>query len=383
MRKYNLFNFLERKIEESEMKTFSTEIIGDIVFKELALHIAITYIANTISKCEFKVFEQGNEVKSQLYYKLNVSPNPNESSSRFINKMIESFYYEGHALIIKDKDNLYCVDGFDLDETNPLKEYIFQNVTVGLNQIRKKYKSSDVFYMKLDNESVKRLIDSIYCEYGEILSQAVDFYKKTNGSKYKLKMDNLPAGTDDDRKKLLGSIRSQLETFMKNSNAVYLEHRGRELEDVTSKASKDTADIISMRKEIFEVVAQAFKIPLSMMYGNITNMDEIVKVYLSICIDPLADMIGEEITRKYYSFEEWKNGCRVKVDTSCVKHVDIIEVGNKIYNAIGSGAINIDDLRGRLGLEKLNTEFSKQFFLSKNFVPAEDMLNGQTAKGGE
>ena len=54
-----------------------------------------------------------------------------------------------------------------------------------------------------------------------------------------------------------------------------------------------------MRKETFEVVAQALKIPLTMMYGNITNMNEIVKVFLSICIDPLADMISEELTRKY------------------------------------------------------------------------------------
>jgi HK97 family phage portal protein len=127
------------------------------------------------------------------------------------------------------------------------------------------------------------------------------------------------------------------------------------------------------------VDAQAFKIPLSMMLGNITNMNEIVQVYLSICIDPLADMIGEELTRKYYTFNEWKEGSRIEVDTSCIHHIDILEVADKVDKLIASGVYSIDEVRHRTGDNPLNTDFSKSHFITKNYELAERVLK----EGGE
>ena len=252
--------------------------------------------------------------------------------------------------------------------------------------MKKKHKSSDVFYFKLDNKEVKTLVDSLYNQYGEIMAYAMKSYKRTNGTKYKLILDNMSSGDEKFKQEFDTVIKNQLKSFIENDNAVYVQFKNKNLEEFSSKNPQTTSDIISMRKEIFEVTAQALKIPLPMMYGNITNMNEIVKVFLSFCIDPFTDMVGEEITRKYYSYDEWKKGNYVMVDTSCINHVDILEVAQSIYNAVGSGVVNIDDMRNRLGWQPLGTEFSTSYFLSKNFVPADDMLNGATidsnAKGG-
>lgn len=382
-RKFNLFNFLEKKVEVAEISPVAEKLLEQLALKDLALHIGISYIANTLSKCEFKVFENGKEVKNKLYYTLNVSPNPNQNSSQFINDFIEKYYWQGHALLVPNGEYLYCADNFDIDDSNPLKENTFCNVTFKCHQLKKKHKASDVFYIKLDNRNVKSLIDSLYMQYGEIISQALTTYKRSNGTKYKLALEQYRAGDAAFKDAYEKVIQKQLKAFVDNDNAVYPQFKGLELQEFSSKTPKDTSDIISMRKETFEVVAQGLKIPLPMMYGNITNMNEIVKVYLSICIDPLADMISEEFTRKYYDFAEWQMGNFIKVDTSCINHVDILEVAQAVYNAIGSGAVNIDDMRNRLGWEALNTPFSQQYFLSKNFVPAEDMLNSATAEGGE
>lgn len=384
-RKYNLFNFLEKKMEVSEISPVTAGILNQLVFKELALFIGISYIANTLSKCEFKVYDEGKEVKDKLYWILNISPNPNQSSSQFINKFVEEYYYHGHSLVVQNGENLHCADSFDIDDTNPLKENTFFNVTFNCHQIKKKHKASEVFYFKLDNQPVKSLIDSLYMQYGEVISQALKAYKQSNGTKYKMIIDNYKAGDATFNKIYNEVLKEQLKTFVDNDNAVYPQFKGIDLQEFKSANTKDSGDIIAIRKEIFEVVAQALKIPLPMMYGNITNMNEIVKVYLSYCIDPLADMISEEITRKYFTFEEWQKGSKVVIDTSCINHVDLLEVAQAIYNAIGSGAVNIDDIRTRLGMEELDTPFSKQYWLSKNFVPAEDMMNGSdnSVKGGE
>lgn len=376
-RKFNLFNFLEKRMEIAEFSPITQKLLDNLAFKELALHIGISYIANTLSKCEFKTYENGEEVKEKLYYMLNVSPNPNQNSSQFINQFVERYYYDGSALIVPHNDFIYCADNFDIDDTNPLKEFVFYNVTFNCQQLKKKHKASEVFFMQLDNKNVKALIDSLYMEYGEIIAQAIASFKRTNGAKYKLLLEQYRAGDPAFEATFRDVIQKQLKSFVENDNAVYPQFKGVDLQEFSTKSPQNTSDIIAMRKETFEVVAQALKIPLSMMYGNITNMNEIVKVYLSICIDPLADMIGEELTRKYYTFDEWKSGCRVKVDTSRINHIDILEVADKVDKAVSSGVTNIDELRERLDMPALNTEFSRAHWMTKNYALAEDMMNGE------
>ena len=378
-RKFNLFNFMERKMAMSEI--VAQKLADQLAFKELALFIGVSLIANTLSKCEFKTYENGKEVKNKLYYMLNISPNPNQNSSQFINKFIEQYYYKGHSLVVPYKKHIHCADSFDIDDSNPLIENTFYNVTFGTQQPKTKYRASEVFYIQLDNRNVKSLIDSMYLEYSEIIAQALATFKRTNGTRYKLMLERYQAGDPEFKKLYDEGIKKGLESFTQNNNSIYVQNKGVDLQEFSSKTPTNTSDIIAMRKETFEVVAQAMKIPLPMMYGNITNMNEIVKVYLSLCIDPLADMIGEEFTRKYYSFEEWKAGNYVKVDTSCINHIDIFEVADKVAKLVSSGATNVDELRDRLGMNALKTEFSTAYWMTKNFALAEDMLTN--AEGRE
>lgn len=384
MRKFNLFNFLEKKIDTAEISTVTAKLMEQAAFRELALHIAISYIANTMSKCEIKVYDKGEEVKDKFYFLLNVSPNPNQNASQFINQVFENYFYKGEALIVMHNDYLYCADNFDIDDTNPLKEFTYYNVTFNCQQIKKRFKASEVFHIKLDNKNVRKLVDLLYNQYGEIIALALQTFKATNGRKYKLLLEQYRAGDPEFAKIYEEVLKEQLKTFIENDNAVYPQFKGMDLQEFETKSGRaDTSDIIAMRKEIFEVTAQAFKIPLTMMYGNITNMNEIVKVYLSFCIDPLADMFSEEFSRKRYSFEEWENGCSIELDTSCINYVDILEVADNADKAIASGLCCIDDLRPRVRLKKLNTKFSTSHFITKNYELAENILKNVDTEGGE
>ena len=382
MRKYNLFNFLEKKIDNSEISAIIAQKVERAAFKELALHIAISYIANTLSKCEIKVYNNFKEVKNEWYYLLNVSPNPNQNASQFINQVIENYFYNGEALVTLENDKLYCADSFNLVDDNPLKEYVYHNVTFNGHQVRKRYKASDVLHFKLDNRNVRNLVESLYSQYGEIVDLAIQTFKRTNGKKYKLVLDQYDAGDPKFKKLFEEVLKEQLKTFIDNDNSVYPQFSGMDLQEFSTAAAGNSNDIIAMRKETFDTTAQAFKIPLPMMYGNITNMNEIVKVFLSICIDPLADMLSEELTRKRYTFDEWKNGNFFVVDTSCINHIDILEAADKVDKLIGCGVANIDDMRNRIGWQPLNTEFSLAHWLTKNYRLATDALQ-ELERGGE
>ena len=383
-----IFSFLEKKVSMAEitkeLSVIASNAAQQLYFKELALQIAISYIANTISKCEFKVFRKGQEIQNELYYMLNVNPNPNQNSSQFLNALVTRYYRNGEVLVFPDsrRNRLYVADGFSLDE-KPFTENIFSNITIENESINKKYKASDVFYFKLDDVRIKRLIDGAFEQYGTVMQSAIDGFIRRNGKKYKLVLDQYKAGDVEFARIYEDVLKKQLEAFVKNANAVYPQFKGTDLEEFDKTAASNygsSQDVIAIRKEMFDVVAQAFKIPLSMMYGNITNINDMINMFLTFTIDPLADMIGEEITRKMYPFNEWKEGNYVKVDTSCISHVDILDVADKVDKAISSGVVCIDEVRKRLDMEELGTDFGKKHFITKNYSTNEDTLNGEENK---
>lgn len=370
-----LFDFLGRKVSMAEISTVIGEKANQVYFKKLALHIAVSYIANTLSKCEFKVYENGEEVQNELYYALNINPNPNQNSSQFVNKIIEKLYYTDGALVVPFKNKLYVADNFQVEE-KPWGENIFRNIQIEEQVLHKSYKASEVFYFKLDSENVKRLVEGMYGSYEELLTSAMTAYKRLNGRKYKLILENYKAGDTEFANLFETVIKKQLEAFINNDNTVYPQFKGTNLEEIGGTGgTASSADIIALRKEIFDTTAQAFKIPLSMMYGNITDMNEIVKVYLSICIDPIADMISEELTRKTADFAHWSKGNYIRLDTSRINHVDVLDVADKADKAISCGAFCIDEIRQLLGFDALNTEFSQTHFVTKNYANAEDFLH--------
>ena len=382
MRKRSVFNFMGSKVDLADMVgTVALKTAEKAAFRELAIHIAVSYIANTLSKCEFKTYKDGKEEKGRLYYRLNVSPNQNENSSQFINRMVETLFYKGEALLLNYGGYLYCADSFDVDDADPLKGYTYNSVTFGTHDMTKTYKPGDVCHLKLDNKNVKHLVDLTCSEYGQVMDLALQAFKRTNGKKYKLLLDQYQAGDADFKETYEKVIKGQLEEFLKNDNAVYPKYDGIDLVEFSTATPTNSNDIVAVRKEIFEVTAQAFKIPLSMLLGNITNMNEIVKVYLSFCIDPLADMISEELTRKYFSFDQWQKGSYIRVDTSSINHIDMLEAATGAEKLISTGLYCIDEVRERLGDAALNTDFSRSHFITKNYDLAADVMKRQG--GGE
>lgn len=364
---------------QKELSVIAQNASQQIYFKELGLQIAISYIANTISKCEFKVYENGEEVKNELYYMLNVNPNPNQNSSQFLNALVTRYYRKGEVLVYPDirKNRLYVADGFSKEE-KPLSENIFSNISIENETLTRKYKASDVFYFRLDDVQIKRLIDGAFEQYSTVMQAAIEGFIRRNGKKYKLILDQYKAGDPEFQKIYNDYLKKQLETFVNASNAVYPQFKNQDLQEFDKSAAVNyggSADVIAIRKEMFDVIAQAFKIPLSMMYGNITNINDMINMFLTFTIDPLADMLGEEITRKMFPFKDWKKGNYVKVDTSCISHVDILDVADKVMNAIGSGVVSIDEVRSRIDMPPLDNDLGKHHFVTRNYATPEEVLN--------
>lgn len=380
-----VFDFLDKSPKK---ETSSKDIEGsknssirnleiNIQYKELALYTAITLIANAISKCEFKILKKNESVKDKHYYILNVSSNKNQNSSQFWHKVVEKMIYDGEALVLDINDELHCADSFSIDKY-PINGNIYKGVVVDGLQLNKVFTYKEILLFRLDNTHIKKFIDALNKDYGRLLSYAIKKYEESNDKKYKLKLEENKAGDEEFNKVFEEVVRAQLKAFLESDNAVYPEFQGYDLQDISPKSNvKDIGDIISLRKDIFEIVGQTLKIPSNLMLGNITNIQDVVNVFLTFCIDPIADMIGEELTRKVYSFEDWRNGCQIKVDTTTIKHIDAFDVAEKVDKLIASGANCIDEVRVKLDYPELNTEFGKTHFITKNYDTMENRLKGE------
>lgn len=363
-------------VEDSDIDL--SNIKAQIYFKELALYTAISYIANLISKCEIKTFVKGKEVKEEEYFILNYSANLNENASLFWHKVIEKIFYssKGEALVIVGRDKkLYCADDYTVHEL-PMLGNRYRNIRIGTLSLDRSYRIDEVFLFRLENMQVKKIIDGLHENYSELLTCAIKNYKKSNSNKYKLKLDEVEAGDEEFNEVFETIIKEQLKSFIESEISVYPEYQGQTLEDITPKnSSKDAADILSIKKDIFETTAQAIKIPQSLMLGNITNIKEVMNALITAVIDPYAKMIERELTRKE-GYQSWKEGNYAKVDTSKINHIDILEVAEKLDKLISSGTTCIDETRALIDMEALNTDFSKTHFITKNYDTIENRLKG-------
>ena len=380
-----ILDFLGRKtkkITENKSWVIIDDLISKLAFRELAFFIATSYIADTVSKCEFKVFKEGKEVIDELYYLLNVSPNQNENANYFKHKMVEKLLYEGETIIVQKNNRFYVADSYGIDEKS-LSQNIFNTIAIGTETLKTDKKAMDVFHFKISDKKLSTLITAMSTSYEDVLNYAYETYKSSNAEKYVLEIDSMKSGDEEFEKEFNEHVKKQLETFMQNPKAIYPQFDGYKLNKIiSSDAKSDSSDIRNIRKDMFEVVAEAFKMPISMLYGNMTNVKDIVNSYITFTIEPIADMISNEITRKTNTYEDWKNGNYGKVDLTSIYHTDIFDIADKVDKLISNGVYCVDEIRKKLGESELKTDFSHQHWITKNYSTSEDALNGEL-KGGD
>lgn len=381
-----LRDFLDKivrtKTENGETVTIT--IPANLYYKHLAVYTAVGLIANAISVSEVLTYMDGKEVRDKDYYTLNVSPNKNQTASQFWHKVIEVMLAgqnnHGQALVVEVKDNLYCADSFSIYEERPILGNIYSDVTIDNFTFNKKFMASEVYLFRLSNKSAIKLIDDMYNEYSKIIESAAGAFKQGNGKKYKLKIDRVQSGDKNFEEHFETVIKKQIESYLKGENAVYPQFAGYDLQEDSSVKNVGADDFLKVKKDMFEMVAYVFNIPLSMMSGNITNINDIISEFLTFGVDPIAVMISE-VLNKRAGYENWIRGNYYKVRTSGIYHRDIFNLAGNIDKMIASGAFSVDEVRREVGYAELNTDWSRQHFMTKNYQNIEDILN--ELKGGE
>ena len=119
---------------------------------------------------------------------------------------------------------------------------------------------------------------------------------------------------------------------------------------------------------------------MSLLKGDVSDVEKITRNFLTFCIDPLCEMIQKEINRKRYGRKEIQKGNYLKIDTTAVMHIDVFDIAEKIDKLIASGMYCVDELRQKLGDAELGTEESQMHFITKNYT---ELSGISDVKGGD
>src|SRR5690606_37428442 len=111
----------------------------------------------------------------------------------------------------------------------------------------------------------------------------------------------------------------------------------------TARGSVEGRDIREFINDIFDYTAMAFQVPPQLLKGNVADTHEAMKNFLTFCINPLADMIGDEINRKMYGERDFKKRSYVKVHTAHIRAVYNKDVANAWDDLYSVGTCTIDD----------------------------------------
>lgn len=380
-----LFNRFRNESIQSETVTgdSDSEKIG-FYAKAVAFTTAVSYISNIISKLEIKHLVRNEEtgkleeVKDKLYYFLNISPNVNQSASKFKSDLIFNLFFDNEALMFQASgEQLYIASSYSRMRNGKYPDCFYGIKTEGESNAGVTRMADDVAFFELDNQELANLIRLMLSEYTSIISSSKEAIDRSNSQLWKLESPSVAAGDETFQKENQEKMQNSLKTFLSSKRAVFTQPKGYKLEKLFFGDGKaDVTAFQSTIKGAFELTAQAFKMPVSILNGNMTNAGDILNGWASVSIDPLCKMISEVLTKALVSYEDWEKGEKIIVDTSMLFHMDWFQMCEKGDKGIASGIASIDEVRLKMGEEPLETEQSTCHYLTKNYDRIENAAAG-------
>ncbi|EAD8843256.1 phage portal protein [Listeria monocytogenes] len=358
-----------------------SEKLKELSIKKWAIDSCANKIANTLSCAEVLTYEKGEEVRKKNWYMFNVEANQNQNATEFWKKAIYKLVYDNEALIFMQDEYIYVADSFTKNDKS-LYENTYTEVTLKDLTLNKEFKESEVLHLTLNNESIKSIIDGFYLLYGDLISAAVNKYKKTNSRKIIVKLKGMFGQAPEEEEKLRLMLSERMKKFLAEGDSALPVEDGMEIDELAGDSKiAESRDIKKMIDDVFEMVANSFNIPLGLAKGDTVGLSEQVNSFLMFSINPIAEMFTDEGNRKFYGRDSVLERTYMKLDTTRIKVQDIQEIASSMDVLFHIGVNTIDDNLRMIGREPVMSPETQERFVTKNYAPLGE--NEEDLKGGD
>ncbi|MGX5384145.1 phage portal protein [Bacillus thuringiensis serovar darmstadiensis] len=363
---------------------------AEVAYKKLYVNSAIELIARSLVACDFESYRNGKLKRSLNYYQLNVAPNKNENAHEFWNKVVYQLIYENEVLIVPMYDQLWVAESFYRETTNGFDEFTYKSVSINNRLLSTEFKEQDILYLKLSEESINVVIDSLYSSYGLLLAKAMTDYKGNGKKRYLMKGRFMNSLTDKDGKAAQELFEEKMKDYTnpeKLASVLFLPDNVTLEDQSKDPRNLDTRDIKNLAKDMLEFVATAFHIPPSLLSGiseggisTTGNPTGDLDNFIVFAVRPIGEMIVNEYNKKRFSRDQYLNKTYIKFNMDNFKLFDLTKFANSVDKLFAVGGMSINDVLERLGKESIKEDWADERYVTKNYERAR--ISG-TMRGGD
>ena len=381
------FDFLLGKKPSAEAREILLSLensAAEYSVRRLAFDVCVNKIAGALGRCDFRTYAAQKETSGREWYLWNVEPNVNESSTEFIHHLIGKLCADNEALVISTRrrdgyDALVVADEWSAGKLWPSKQREYTGVRVGELKYDKTFRESEVLHFRWHSEDLKPVVAKMADAYAGMISAAEALYNYDAGQHWKVHVSQAAQGDKDYAENLQKMLEKQLRPFLTAKSAVLPEFDGWAYTDVGKRqegsANGTTESIRKLTADVFDFTARGFGIPSVLVDGRVEGTEDAQRRFLTDAVDPVADMLQEEINRKRYGYEAWNRGDYLRVDTSAILHYDLLANAGNIEKLIESGAYTPNEVRRAMGDAKIPAAWADEYYMTLNIGSA-----GQAAR---
>lgn len=361
-------------IDLSDLELFTES--KDLYLKRLAVETCVNMIANTIAQSKFIVRDGKTVKKDDLYYKLNVQPNRNQTATQFWETFIYRLITENEALIVKtDTDDLIIADAYSRNQY-VMYEDIFTDVQIQDFTYKRSFPMSEVFYVQYNNTDIMRLIDGLYEEYGKLFSRVMMQQQQKRQIRATVDIEGTHDQSKETKTKIENFIAKAYRKIKEEAVAIIPQQKGITYneQNTSSGANVSVDEVGKVENGFVDRVATSLHIPIALLHGEMADVEKQTKNYMKFCIKPIINKLQDEANATFFTKEEHLRGEHVEVKP--INYVDIFDVAASIDKLISVGFTN-NEIRERLGEEKVDDPRLDEHYFTKNYSQAvEDNLEG-------
>jgi HK97 family phage portal protein len=337
-----------------------------IHMKKLAIDTCVSFLGRTISQSEFRVRNGKDFEKGELYYRLNVRPNKNQTASTFWQTFIYKLIYDNECLVIQaDDGDLLIADDFQQNEYAVLED-TFTKVKVREYVFKRSFRQSEVLHLKYSNENLAPLIDGLFKDFGDLFGSVLKGQKKKYQIRGTVDMDMLSAKSREQQAKLQEFIDNMYKAISEKDEAIIPQQPGFKYAETFAGGSGLSVDEVNkVTNGFLDQVAMAIGIPVSLLHGDMADVEKQTKNYMMFTVSPLLKKIKDEADVKFFTMDDYLKNKKIEIKS--ISYNSIFDLANAVDKLRSSGVLNGSELRDELGLERVDDPMMDKYVMTKNY----------------
>ena len=356
------------------------ELKENIAYKKYAVQLCINKITSALALCVFETYKEGKEHKDYYWWRLNFEPSVNTNLNDFLYQIVyQMVYNDDGALVVQSDDGQLVVAKSYSVQPNALFGNVYYNVEVyGDYKFGRSFKESDVLRFQLPNRRIQKLVNSIYDDYGKLMSATMEAYIRERTLNLVLNIqamfDQKYGSEDEEGESESDAILDELfEARFKGlfdlKNSVTPLEEGLELSQLKFDRSESSVkDIKEILGSLVDLAADAFGIPRGLLKGDVADVEAMTDNFITFAIRPIAKELETEINRKLYGKEQVQDGTKVKIVTHTIATYNVVSFAAAADKLIAATIGTPNEMRRVLGWEPSDDPKLDEFKETKNYI---------------